>query len=127
MAKTTQRKRAIHKNRKWLKIFVDTQQELYSFKAIENKVNYIYRKDGHLDRGEVVGLCALLNSELFDTYFQIFNGNVNVSATELREMRFPPLNNIKEIGNKIILSNDYSMNNVNNIVNEIFELEVIMN
>ena len=95
--------------------------------GVENKVNYIYRKDGHLDRDEVVGLCALLNSELFDTYFQIFNGNVNVSATELREMRFPPLENIKEIGNKIILSNDYSMNNVNNIVNELFELEVIMN
>lgn len=97
------------------------------FVGVENKVNYIYRKDGHLDRNEVVGLCALLNSELFDTYFQIFNGNVNVSATELREMRFPPLENIKEIGNKIILSNDYSMSNVNNIVNELFELEVIMN
>ncbi len=95
--------------------------------GVENKVNYIYRKDGHLDRDEVVGLCALLNSELFDTYFQIFNGNVNVSATELREMRFPPLKNIKEIGKKIILSNDYSMNNVNYIVNELFELEVIMN
>ncbi len=97
------------------------------FVGVENKVNYIYRKDGHLDRKEVVGLCALLNSELFDTYFQIFNGNVNVSATELREMRFPPLNNIKEIGNKIILSNDYSMNNVNSIVNELFGLEVTMN
>jgi adenine-specific DNA-methyltransferase len=52
---------------------------------------------------------------------------VNVSATELREMRFPPLNNIKEIGNKIILSNNYSMKNVNSIVNELFELEVILN
>jgi len=95
--------------------------------GVENKVNYIYRKDGHLNRNEVVGLCALLNSELFNTYFQIFNGNVNVSATELREMRFPPLNNIKEIGNKIILSNNYSMSNVNSIVNELFELDVIMN
>ncbi|MFZ1559982.1 MAG: Eco57I restriction-modification methylase domain-containing protein [Saprospiraceae bacterium] len=95
--------------------------------GVENKVNYIYRKDGHLDRDEVVGLCALLNSDFFNTYFQIFNGNVNVSATELRQMRFPPLNNIKEIGNKIILSNNYSSNNVNVIVNELFELEVIMN
>ena len=95
--------------------------------GVENKVNYIYRKNGHLDRDEVVGLCALLNSKLFDTYFQIFNGNVNVSATELREMKFPPLNDIKEIGNNIIFSNDYSMNNVNSIVNEIFEVEVIMN
>ena len=97
------------------------------FIGVENKVNYLYRKNGHLDRTEVVGLCALLNSELFDTYFQIFNGNVNVSATELREMKFPPLQDIKEIGNQIIISNDYSMNNVNSIVSELFELEIIMN
>ena len=97
------------------------------FIGVENKVNYIYRKNGHLERNEVVGLCAVLNSELFDTYFQIFNGNVNVSATELREMRFPPLNDIKEIGNKIILSNDYSMANVNHIVIEFFEMEAILN
>lgn len=94
--------------------------------GVENKVNYIYRKNGHLERSEVAGLCALLNSELFDTYFQIFNGNVNVSATELREMRFPPVNDIKGIGNKIILSNDYSMENVNKIVNENFNLKVIL-
>ncbi len=91
-----------------------------SFIGVENKVNYIYRKNGHLERSETVGLCSLLNSEIFDTYFQIFNGNVNVSATELREMKLPPLNLIKDIGNRIILSNDYSMQNVNYIVNELF-------
>lgn len=96
------------------------------FIGVENKVNYIYRKNGHLDRSEVAGLCALLNSELFDTYFQIFNGNVNVSATELREMNFPTLKEINEIGNRIVLSNDYSMKNVNEIVNEYYELEVIL-
>lgn len=98
-----------------------------NFIGVENKVNYIYRKNGHLERSEVVGLCALLNSELFDTYFQIFNGNVNVSATELREMNFPKLKEVKEIGNKIIMSNDYSMNNVNNIVNEYFEISILLN
>ncbi len=95
--------------------------------GVENKVNYLYRKKGHLERSETVGLCALLNSELFDTYFRIFNGNVNVSATELREMRFPPVNELKKIGNKIILSNDYSVTNVNHIVNESFHLELILN
>jgi adenine-specific DNA-methyltransferase len=95
--------------------------------GVENKVNYLYRKKGHLERSETVGLCALLNSELFDTYFRIFNGNVNVSATELREMRFPLINELKKIGNKIILSNDYSVTNVNHIVNELFHFELILN
>lgn len=95
--------------------------------GVENKVNYIYRKGGHLERNELSGLCAVLNCELFDTYFQIFNGNVNVSATELRQMKFPSLIAIQSIGDKIILSNDYSMNNINAIVNEYFELETILN
>lgn len=94
--------------------------------GVENKVNYIYRKNGHLERSEVIGLCTILNSNLFDIYFQIFNGNVNVSATELREMRFPSIDEIKKIGNKMILSNDFSMENVNNIVNKNFNLEVLL-
>lgn len=89
--------------------------------GVENKVNYIYRPGGHLERNEVVGLCVLLNSSLFDTYFRIFNGNVNVSATELREMPLPPSETIQEIGNSIILSNDFSVRNTNRVVNEYFE------
>lgn len=91
------------------------------FIGVENKVNYIYRPKGHLERNEVVGLCALLNSSLFDAYFRIFNGNVNVSATELREMPLPPLDTILEIGDAIILSNDFSVENTSRIVNQYFE------
>lgn len=90
--------------------------------GVENKVNYIYRPKGHLDRNEVVGLCALLNSALFDSYFRIFNGNVNVSATELRGIPLPALETIKEIGDDIILSNDLSVENINRIVIEQIEL-----
>jgi adenine-specific DNA-methyltransferase len=93
------------------------------FIGVENKVNYIYRKGGHLDRNEVVGLCALLNSQLFDTYFRIFNGNVNVSATELREMRLPDLAEIRMIGERIILSNDFSTEHANTIISECFNFE----
>lgn len=88
------------------------------FIGVENKVNYIYRPNGNLARNEVVGLCALLNSELFDNYFRIFNGNVNVSATELREMTLPPIELIKEVGNRIILGNDYSFEKANQMINE---------
>jgi adenine-specific DNA-methyltransferase len=96
-----------------------------SYIGVENKVNYIYRPKGHLDRNEVVGLCALLNSGLFDNYFRIFNGNVNVSATELREMALPPLDEIKEIGRQIILTNDYSMVNINSLINEFFSTTTV--
>ena len=88
-------------------------------------MNYIYRPKGHLDRNEILGLSALLNSKLFDTYFRTFNGNINVSATELREMPMPPLEDIKQIGNQIILQNNYSQSIVDDIVNDYFDLEYI--
>ena len=90
--------------------------------GVENKLNYIYRPKGYLDRTEVMGLAALLNSSLFDTYFRTFNGNVNVSATELRAMPMPPLETIKAIGEKLILLNNFSLENVSSVVNDFFEL-----
>ncbi|MFI3298127.1 MAG: Eco57I restriction-modification methylase domain-containing protein [bacterium] len=84
--------------------------------GVENKLNYIYRPNGHMERAEVMGLSALLNSIVFDTYFRTFNGNTNVSATELREISLPPLATIKKIGNELILTNDFSVNNINKIV-----------
>lgn len=89
--------------------------------GVENKLNYIYRPNGQLYRNEVIGLSALLNSRLFDTYFRIFNGNVNVSATELREISLPALEMIKEIGDSIILSNQFSVENTNRVVSEYCE------
>jgi len=91
------------------------------FIGVENKVNYIYRPKGHLEKNEIVGLCAIYNSRFYDTYFRIFNGNVNVSATELREMSLPSLEMIKEIGDSIILSGDFSVINANRIINKYFQ------
>lgn len=100
--------------------FGNTSQAL--FIGVENKLNYIYRPKGHLERAEVMGIAALLDSDLFDTYFRTFNGNINVSATELREMPMPPLETIKEIGNELILKNDFSLKNVSEIVNKFFQI-----
>lgn len=90
--------------------------------GVENKLNYIYRPKGHLDRLEVIGIAALMNSDIFDTYFRTFNGSVNVSATELRCMPLPQLDIIKAIGQQLILRNDFSLENVNDIVNSFFQL-----
>jgi len=87
------------------------------FIGVENKVNYIYRPKGELERSEVVGLAAVLNCKLFDNYFRIFNGNVNVSATELRVMPLPPLDIIKQIGDQLILNNtDFSQELIDDLV-----------
>ncbi|MBS3914645.1 MAG: Eco57I restriction-modification methylase domain-containing protein [Bacteroidetes bacterium] len=91
--------------------------------GVENKLNYIYRKGGKLSEFEVTGLAALLNSRHFDTYFRIFNGNVNVSATELREIPFPPLETIIEIGKQIIMGKDFTPETIGTIVNRYFQID----
>ncbi len=98
--------------------FADSAQA--EFIGIENHLNYIYRPDGNLDNNELLGLCALLNSNLFDTYFRTFNGNINVSATELREMPLPPLEDIKQIGNEIIVQKSLSYVGMDDFINSYF-------
>lgn len=95
----------------------------YESVGIENKLNYIYRPKGHLRRDEVMGLTALLDSEIFDAYFRTFNGNINVSATELRMMPLPPIETIREIGRKIILRNNYSIDFINDLVLDYFKIQ----
>ena len=94
----------------------------YEFVGIENKLNYIYRPKGRLKRDEVIGITALLNSDLFDAYFRTFNGNINVSATELRMMPLPPIETIREIGRKIILRNDFSLEYINDLILKYFNI-----
>ncbi len=91
--------------------------------GIENKLNYIYRPKGHLHRDEVMGITALLDSEIFDTWFRTFNGNINVSATELRMMPLPPIGTIREIGQKIILKNNYSIDFINELIRGYFKIQ----
>lgn len=92
--------------------------------GVENKLNYIYRLDGELQKNEAVGISALLNSEIFDTYFRTFNGNVNVSATEIRLMSFPPIELIKELGENLISNNDYSQETINKTVSKWLEQNI---
>ena len=95
----------------------------HEFVGIENKLNYIYRPKGHLRRDEVMGITALLDSEMFDAWFRTFNGNINVSATELRMMPLPPIETIREIGKKIILRNNYSIDFINDLVLDYFKIQ----
>ncbi len=77
--------------------------EKFNFEQIgfENHLNVIFRKKGALSASETVGLSAFLNSAIIDRYFRIVNGNTQVNAAELRIMPIPPMDVIKNIGEKI--------------------------
>ena len=55
---------------------------------LENHLNFIFKKDVESNYN-LVFLMALLNSKLLDFIFRVFNGNTQVSATELNLMPLP--------------------------------------
>lgn len=66
--------------------------------GLENHLNYIHRPKGNLTQDEAFGIAALLNCRLLDVYFRSFNGNTQVSATELRSIPLPAMEIIRKIG-----------------------------
>ena len=81
-----------------------------SYIGLENHLNYIYRFLDNLDEVESFGIAGLLNSKLFDTYFRTFNGNTNVSVSDLKNIPFPDKEIIISLGK--ILKNQ-NIKNVN--------------
>jgi adenine-specific DNA-methyltransferase len=71
--------------------------------GLENHLNYIYRPKGSLTQDEAYGIAALLNCRLLDVYFRSFNGNTQVSATELRSIPLPTMAMIRKIGREAAL------------------------
>ncbi|MGE8433102.1 Eco57I restriction-modification methylase domain-containing protein [Chryseobacterium joostei] len=72
--------------------------------GIENHLNYVYSKTNTLSITQTYGIAAVLNSKILDLYFRTFNGNINVSATELKNLPLPAFEIIEEIGGDIIKS-----------------------
>lgn len=66
--------------------------------GVENHVNYVYKKEEELTSNEAYGIASLLNSRLYNRYFQITNGNTQVNASEIGNLPLPTLEIIREIG-----------------------------
>ena len=84
--------------------------------GFENHLNVIFRRKATFSSFEAIGLSAILNSAIVDRYFRIVNGNTQVNAAELRILPLPPLEVIKNIGEKIQKANDYKSERVDSII-----------
>ena len=69
--------------------------------GLENHLNYVHCPGGALSEDEALGLAALYNSHLLDTWFRTVNGNTQVSATELRSMPLPSREAIVALGQRV--------------------------
>lgn len=87
--------------------------------GVENHINYIHRPNGNLTEDEIWGISALFSSSLFDTFFRTFNGNTQVGASELKQIKMPPLNKIKLIGSKIKELPKHDKQTIDKIIGEV--------
>jgi len=88
-----------------------------------NKVNYLGVQGEIIDKDEAYGLSAIFNSQFMDNYFRCISGNTQVNATEIRIMRFPTRNQVKQIGMKLKNMKNYDVHNVDLVVNKILGIK----
>ncbi len=78
----------------------------------------MYHADRELTAEETYGLTALFNSALLDRYFRIISGNTQVNATEIRSIRFPTLDRVAAIGERVKVLGEFRPDKVERLVLE---------
>ena len=89
------------------------------FIGFGNKINYIGLTNAELSDTEAYGLAAIFNSSFMDNYFRCISGNTQVNATEIRVMKFPTPEQVKEIGTQAQNLKTIETNEIDVIVNPI--------
>jgi adenine-specific DNA-methyltransferase len=69
--------------------------------GFENHLNYFHIKGRGLPKNIAKGLALFLNSTIVDQYFRQFSGHTQVNATDLRSLRYPSIEQLKRLGNRI--------------------------
>lgn len=88
-------------------VYLSRKYPRYSKISTQNKINFI---GGMKELSEciVYGLYVLFNSTLYDSYYRILNGSIQVNSTEINSMPVPSLTTIGELGKSLIASHDTS-------------------
>lgn len=68
------------------------------FFGFENHLNIFHHEKRGLDKDIAFGLMVFLNSDIVDRYFRTFNGHTQVNATDLKQMYYPTLDELRALG-----------------------------
>ena len=66
--------------------------------GFENHLNVFHSDKRGIDCDVAYGLSVFLNSTAVDEYFRRFSGHTQVNATDLRLLRYPELDELKQLG-----------------------------
>ncbi|WP_298500853.1 Eco57I restriction-modification methylase domain-containing protein [uncultured Methanobrevibacter sp.] len=93
----------------------------FNYISTDNKINFIdtINKNDNLTLSEIYGLFVLFNSTLYDKYYRILDGSTQVNANEINSMPVPDRNSLKQLGDKIIHSNNLTTYYCDKILGEL--------
>lgn len=66
--------------------------------GFENHWNVYHEQKHGLDEYTAYGLALFLNSTLVDEHFRVFSGHTQVNATDLKLMKYPPREVLRDLG-----------------------------
>jgi adenine-specific DNA-methyltransferase len=69
--------------------------------GLENHLNYFHQRGAGLSAELARGLALYLNSTFVDEYFRQFSGHTQVNASDLRNIRYPSIEQLKGVGSHI--------------------------
>ena len=87
--------------------------------GLENHLNVFHSKKNSLSPDLAYGLVAYLNSTAVDTYFRCFNGHTQVNATDLKQLSYPDLATLEELGRWFRACSTCSQEIIDKKVNEL--------
>ena len=98
----------------------------YNEIGIENHLNYLHGNGGDLSKEEILGLAALYNSSLYDSFFRSLGGSTQINASELNNIPMPDTLLIRKIGRMIkqMDNKPQNMDLIDNIVANVLELDL---
>lgn len=96
---------------------IDDERLPYTHFGFENHWNVLHIKKAGLDKNIAKGLACFLNSTILDDYFRVFSGHTQVNATDLKNMKYPNLEKLKELGKKY--REDMNQEQIDKIVMEL--------
>jgi adenine-specific DNA-methyltransferase len=68
--------------------------------GFENHLNVIHQNKNGLDEHLARGLKTFLNTTIIDQYFRQFSGHTQVNASDLKQLKYPCLQVLRELGEK---------------------------
>lgn len=90
--------------------------------GIDNNLLYFHYKDNsrELTIEECYGLYCYINSNYFNQFYSLINGNHTINVSDFYNIKFPDLYSIKQIGKTLLYINKFDKNTCSNVLSKYF-------